>query len=93
MFTIDLRLGLYFENTALSASAPTLDSAFSFVQAFSNDGTIAGTWEEHAGKRFVDVYDWYDLWFLDAQAIARITAPPAFIPSDGTGGSKVFITT
>jgi hypothetical protein len=93
MFTIDLRPGLYFEDTALSASAPTLETAFSFVQAFSNDGTIVGTWEGHAGKRFVDVYDWYDLWFPDPQLIARITAPAGFIPSYGTCSSKVLITT
>lgn len=81
MFTIELREGVYATKAMLSAKAETLDLALNFVRNFAFRGmTIESPWQERSGGYVMDVYDWCDCWSFDPPPLARITAPPGFIP-------------
>ena len=82
MFTIDLRKGVFSKDATLSAKAPSLDNALSFVRTLTIDGMIIATkWSLDSSRYVLHIYDWYDCWFTNPSAIARITAPAEFIPS------------
>ena|ERR1700677_514693 len=74
------------KDATLTAKASTLYGAIGFVQRFTYDGleadgmVITGVWVELDGGYVMEVFDWNDCWTTNPPPLARIKAPPGFVP-------------
>jgi hypothetical protein len=81
MFTIQLHKSLHVDETTLSASGTSLESALELAGKLAgSDGVFISDWVKDDDGFVLNVYNWYDACTPNPPPLVRIIAPKGTIP-------------
>jgi len=77
--------------TTITAEAPSLDNALGFVRDCCGcEAMLPSRWKERDRRWVMKLFDWDECWGPESPpALARIIAPPGFVPPPLPAGSMV----
>lgn len=78
------------DGVRITAEAPSAECAAAFVcDLHECDQVLGSVWHWQEGRWIMTLHDVEDVWRLDTPALARVIAPPGFVPPPEPAGSPV----